>query len=97
MISLIKINLSRLIGGRHFTVLYILLKNKYRITLSALINSRANGFVFIDTVYVNNISTFLNLKPKPLIRPIIPKGFNRQPGKAVTYILTLHLLLNGQR
>jgi hypothetical protein len=40
---------------------------------------------------------FLNLKPEPLIRPIIPKGFNRQPGKVVTYILTLHLSLNSQR
>jgi hypothetical protein len=84
-------------GGRHFTVLYILLKNRYRITLSALINSRANGFVFIDTTYINNISMFLNLKPEPLIRPIIPKGFNRQPGKAVTYMLTLYLSLDGQR
>jgi hypothetical protein len=77
MISLIKINLSRLIKGRHFIVLYTLLKNKYRITLSALINSRANGFVFINTAYINNILMFLNLKPKSFIRPIIPKGFNR--------------------
>ena len=82
-------------GGRHFIVLYTLLKNRYRITLSTLINSKANGFIFINTAYINNILTFLNLKPKPLIRPIIPKGFNRQPGKAVTYILTLYLLLNS--
>jgi hypothetical protein len=38
---------------------------------------------------------FLNLKPKPFIRPIIPKGFNRQLGKAVTYIFTLYLLFNS--
>ena len=84
MISLLKINLSRLIRGKHFIVLYTLLKNKYKITLSTLINSRANSFVFINTVYVNNISTFLNLKPQPLIQPIIPKGFNKQLSKAVT-------------
>jgi hypothetical protein len=63
MISLIKINLSQLIRGKYFIVLYILLKNKYRITLSALINSRVNSFAFIDITYINNISTFLNLKP----------------------------------
>jgi hypothetical protein len=63
MISLLKINLSRLIRGRHFTVLYILLKNRYGITLSALVDSRANGFIFIDTAYANNITIFLNLKP----------------------------------
>jgi hypothetical protein len=84
-------------GGRHFIVPCTLLKNRYRITLSALIDSRANGFVFMDTAYVNNISIFLNLKPQPLIRPIIPKGFNGHPSKAVTYMLTLYLLLDGQR
>jgi hypothetical protein len=64
-------------GGRYFIVLYILSKNRYGITLSALIDFGANGFVFIDTAYTNNISTFLNLKPEPLIQPIISKGFNR--------------------
>jgi hypothetical protein len=53
-------------GGRYFIVLYILSKNRYGITLSALIDFGANGFVFIDTAYTNNISTFLNLKPEPL-------------------------------
>ena len=84
-------------GGRHFIVLYTLLKNRYGITLSALINSRANGFVFMDIAYVNDISIFLNLKPQPLVRPIIPKGFDRQLGKAVTHMLTLYLSLNSQR
>jgi hypothetical protein len=47
----------------NFIVIYTLLKNRYGITLSALINSRANGFAFIDTAYANDISIFLNLKP----------------------------------
>ena len=84
-------------GGRHFIVPCTLLKNGYGITLSALVDSGANGFAFMDTACANDISTFLNLKPQPLIQPIIPKGFDGQPGKAVTHILTLHLLLNGQR
>jgi hypothetical protein len=84
-------------GGRHFIVPCTLSKNRYGITLSALVNSGANGFVFMDTACANNISTFLNLKPQPLIQPIIPKGFDEHPGKAVTYMLTLHLSLDGQR
>jgi hypothetical protein len=83
-------------GGRHFIVPCTLLKNGYGITLSALVDSGANGFAFMDTTYANDISTFLNLKPEPLVRPIIPKGFNRQLGKAVTHILTLHLSIDGQ-
>jgi hypothetical protein len=82
-------------GGRHFIVPCTLSKNRYGITLSALVDSRANGFAFMDTAYTNNISIFLNLKPQPLIRPIIPKGFDRHPGKVVTYMLTLHLSLDG--
>jgi predicted aspartyl protease len=84
-------------GGRHFTVPCTLSKNGYGITLSALVDSGANGFAFMDTACANDISTFLNLKPQPLIQSIIPKGFDGQPGKAVTHILTLHLSLDGQR
>jgi hypothetical protein len=50
-------------GGRHFIVPCTLSKNRYGITLSALVDSGANGFVFMDTAYTNNISIFLNLKP----------------------------------
>ncbi|KUJ11794.1 uncharacterized protein LY89DRAFT_594373, partial [Mollisia scopiformis] len=86
-----------LMGGKHFTIPCTLSKNRYSINLSALIDSRANSFVFMDTTYANNITTFLNLKPQPLIQPIIPKGFNKQPGKLVTHFITLYLSLDSQR
>jgi hypothetical protein len=62
IISLLKINLIRLIGGRHFIILYIVLKNKYIVPLTTLINSRANGFAFINTAYAIDITKFFNLK-----------------------------------
>jgi hypothetical protein len=62
MISLSNINLSRLIGGRNFTILYIILKNRYRVLLTALINSRVNSFIFISIAYTINITKFFNLK-----------------------------------
>jgi hypothetical protein len=62
MISLLKINLSRLIRGKHFIILYIVSKNKYRVPLTTLINSRANGFAFINIAYAINITKFFNLK-----------------------------------
>jgi hypothetical protein len=95
MISLSKINLSRLIGGRHFTILCIVLKNKYRVLLTALIDSRVNGFAFISIAYTIDITKFFNLKTQPLTRLIIIKGFNRRQGKPITYILTLYLSLNS--
>jgi hypothetical protein len=62
MISLLKINLSRLIGGRYFTILCIVLKNRYRVLLTVLVNSRVNGFTFISIAYIINITKFFNLK-----------------------------------
>jgi len=78
MINLSKINLSRLIGGRYFTILYTVSKNRYRVLLTTLIDSGVNGFAFINTVYVINIAKFFNLKTQSLVQPIIAKGFNRR-------------------
>jgi len=64
-------------GGRHFILPYIVLKNRCCIPLTALADSRANSFTFINIAYAINIVKFLNLKAQPLIRPIITKGFNR--------------------
>jgi hypothetical protein len=67
VISLSKINLSRLMGGKHFIIPYIVSKNRYRVLLTALINSRANGFAFISIACAINITKFFNLKTQPLI------------------------------
>jgi hypothetical protein len=62
MLNLSKINLSRLIRGRHFILLYIISKNRYRITFIIFVDSRTNGFAFINTSYIIDITKFLNLK-----------------------------------
>ena len=49
-------------GGKHFTVLYIVSWNGYRVNIAALINIRVNGFAFINTACVNNVAKFLNIK-----------------------------------
>jgi hypothetical protein len=62
IISLLKINLSRLIKNKPFIILYILLKNKYKITFFTFINFKVNNFIFINIIYINNIIIFLNFK-----------------------------------
>ncbi len=81
-------------GGNHFTVLYIISKNRYRVTLTALANSKANRFAFINTQLAINIAKFLNIKAKLLVRSIQTKGFDGRLGKAITYTLFLHFSLN---
>jgi hypothetical protein len=49
-------------GEKHFTVPYNLSFNGYLVNASSLIDSRTNGFAFIDTLLVINIATFFKLK-----------------------------------
>ena len=61
-LSLQEIDLNQLISRKHFTVLYIILYNRYRIELYTLANTRANRFAFIDITCTINIAKFLNIK-----------------------------------
>ena len=71
-----------------FTVSYNLSSNrKIVIQLFALLNTRANRFVFIDTYYNITIAKFLGLSFKRLKKLITIKGYNRYRGKAVIYYL----------
>jgi hypothetical protein len=85
-----------LIGGRHFTVLCTISYNGFRIDLHALANTRANGFAFINTVCAINIAKFLNIKATQLEEPIVVKGFDSKREHTTTYILTLHLSIDGR-
>jgi hypothetical protein len=57
-------------GGKYFTVLYIVSRNRYRVNITALINTRANSFTFINTTYINNVAKFLNIKATRLEKPV---------------------------
>jgi len=63
-ISIEEINLSQLMGGEIFTVPCYLAFNKYYIDkISALPNSRANSFAFLNTCCAINIAKFCNIQP----------------------------------
>jgi len=61
-ISIEEINLSQLMGGEIFTVPCCLAFNKYHIDkISALPDSGANGFAFLDTCCATNIAKFYSI------------------------------------
>jgi hypothetical protein len=78
------------------TVPCIIAHNKYAVKLNTLANSRANGFVFINTFYTINITKFLNVKAQRLSRLINVKGYNKKAESAITHILQLYLIINRQ-
>ena len=49
-------------GGKHFTVLYTVSWNRYKVNTTAFINTRVNSFTFINTAYTTNLAKFLNIK-----------------------------------
>ena len=57
-------------GGKYFIVLCIVSWNRYRVNTTALINTRVNGFAFINTACANNVTKFLNIKVTRLKKPV---------------------------
>ena len=49
-------------GGKYFIVSYTVSQNGYRVDTTALINTKANSFAFINTVCIINTTKFLNIK-----------------------------------
>ena len=43
-------------------VLYIVSWNRYRVNTTALINTKVNGFAFINTTCITDLIKFLNIK-----------------------------------
>ena len=57
-------------GGKYFIVLYIVSWNGYGVNITAFINTKVNGFTFINTAYIINITKFLNIKATWLEKPV---------------------------
>ena len=49
---------------------YIVSQNGYGVNTTAFINTKINGFIFINTVCVNDVAKFLNIEAIRLEKPI---------------------------
>jgi hypothetical protein len=63
-----------------------LFRNGYRVTTTALANSRANAFTLLNTKCAKKITKFLNTPIETLEKPILVKGYNRQMGTPITSV-----------
>jgi hypothetical protein len=71
--------------------------NGYRVTSSALVDTRANGFVFINTLFAYDIAKLLGLKAQRLPYTIGTKGYDGKAGERITHYLRLHITVDGRR
>jgi hypothetical protein len=84
---MLEVDLSQLLSRKSFTILCTLFCNKYKVTTTALANSKANAFALLNTKCAKKISKFLNTFIETLEKPILVKGYNRQTGTLITSIL----------
>ena len=93
------IDLSQLLGGDSFTTPCRLVKNGYGVSLSALADTGANGYAFIDAQCAADICRFLSLRLQPLPKGKTwrVRGYNGQLGEDITHYITLTLCIAGRR
>jgi RNase H-like domain found in reverse transcriptase/Reverse transcriptase (RNA-dependent DNA polymerase)/Integrase zinc binding domain/Integrase core domain/Retroviral aspartyl protease len=96
-ISLEEIDLSRLMGGKAFTVPCSLSHNGIAIDTLALPDSGANGFAFLNTAFAIETAKFLNVKAKRLKQPIAVKGFSGKGDHVITHYIKFTLKIDGHR
>ena len=84
-------------GGRHFTVPCTISRNGYGIKTSALTDTGANGFAFMNVSFATKVAKFLNVKVTRLPQPIAVRAFNGEQNSTITHALILNLIVDGRR
>ena len=91
------VDLSKLIRGDSLTLPCMVNSNQLRIKTSALINTRANSFIFIDTEFAKLVCHYLDLTPKQLPVSCGVQGFDRRPADLITSYIELNFYINGRK
>ena len=84
-------------GGDHLTLPCILSKNRNRVKLHALANSKANNLTFLNTRVTCDLAAYYNISLKPLPHPIRVRGYEGKIQTAVAQFLRLHLKIDGRK
>ena len=96
-IDLATMDLSQLMGGRDFTIPCRISRNGYSIALKALVDTGANGLLFINTPCAMEAIRFFNTTVVPLKKQCPVLGFDGKAGRPITQVIILHFLVDGRR
>jgi hypothetical protein len=84
-------------SGDSLTLACSLRKNGIAIRTTALADTGACGFVFIDSRLATDLCRTLGVKLRELPHPIIPKGYQGDKGSPITRYLLLDIEVDGRR
>lgn len=88
------LNMSKLLGSNHFIVLSHVSRNGLSVELKALVDSGANGSVFINTSCARDVAKYFQTSVVPLNSNCCIWGYNGQTEEQITYAIILHLAVN---
>jgi len=86
-----------LLKSNSFTFLCTISSNRLRIKTRTLINTRANGYAFINTKFAALATRFLNTKTQQLLTLYNIQGFNSKIAQLITDYIKLTLLINKRQ
>lgn len=90
-------DLEKLLGGNPFTVSSALSYNGFAVTVATLIDTGANGQVFIDTNLAIDLAKAFGRKVYKLPFTCGTRTFDGKAGPQLTHVILLHLWLDGRR
>jgi len=86
-----------LLRGDSFTFLCIVSSNRLGIKTYTLINTRANGYAFINTNFVATATRFLDTKIQRLLIACNMRGFNSKIAQPITDYIELSIIINRRQ
>jgi hypothetical protein len=95
--DLCEVDLSQLLGGDSFTFPCTISSNGLGIKTRTLIDTRANGYAFIDTDFVALATRFLDTKVQRLPAACNVRGFDGKIAQPITDYVELTMLIDGRQ
>ena len=84
-------------GGKHFRVPTVLCSKGYGVSLQSLVDTGAQGFLFLNSAIARTISSSLQVPIRRLPFKITVKGFQDQVQTRVNQYIRLHLSVDGRK
>ena len=84
-------------GGKHFRVSTVLCSKGYGVSLQSLVDTGAQGFLFLNSAIARTISSSLQVPIRRLPFKITVKGFQDQVQTRVNQYIRLHLSIDGRK
>jgi len=94
-----ELNLHSLLGreSESFTITYKIVQNGYSVAINTLVDTGANGFVFLDAHLALLIARFFKTRTIPLKNPCAVRGYDGKSETPITHAMILNLIVDGRR